>query len=106
MLDLATGAIHEIGPGVDSAPWVDDETVLTINRTGTAQLGINVDTRATTVAPTFDPLGEPFTAKVRGDLKLLPITDRVSHHLRGTPTPYRQDALAVRGGGRGVCHGR
>ena len=77
VLDLETRVVQAVGPGVDSAPWVDNETVLTINRTGTARLGINVDSGAITVSPTFDPPGEPFTAEVRGDLRLLPTSDGV-----------------------------
>jgi hypothetical protein len=89
VIDLETRTERAIGPGVDTAPWADDETVVTINRTGTTRLGINVDTGAITVAPPFNPPGEPFTAQVRGELKLLPISD-------GSPATFELRQLASR----------
>lgn len=75
VIDLATGEQRRLGVGVDSAPWIDDATVLSVNATANARIAIDVATGVAGPAPTFDPANEPFGSEVRGDLQLVQVSD-------------------------------
>lgn len=77
LIDLATGEQRRLGVGVDSAPWIDDATVLSVNATANARTAIDVETGIARPAPTFDPANEPFLSEVRGALQLVQISDGV-----------------------------
>lgn len=75
LIDLSTGEEQRLGSGVDSAPWIDNATVLSVNEMANARIAINVTTGVTGPAPKFDPANEPFVSEIQGDLQLVQISD-------------------------------
>ncbi len=75
LIDLTTLEQRRLGPGLDSAPWIDDETVLSVSEAAREQIAITVSNGAARPAPPFDPPSEPFVSTVRGDLQLVRLAD-------------------------------
>jgi hypothetical protein len=88
VLELTTGEQRRLGTGVDSAPWIDDETVLSVNSTATARIAIDVTTGTARTAPIFVPASEPFTSEVRGAFQLVLLSDGLParYELRDRPS--------------------
>jgi len=81
LLDLVTGERRLLGVGLDSAPWIDEDTLLSVDATARARTAVDVATGRATAAPTFDPASQPFASEVRAGLRLVPISD-------GPPAAY------------------
>lgn len=77
LIDLETGDQQRLGHGVDSAPWIDDQTVLSVDEGARNGIVIDVESGQRELAPSFDPPDEPFASQLRGDLKLVRITRRL-----------------------------